>query len=872
MEVKKAVVIGAGVMGAGIAAQLANAGIEVELLDIVPKPKEGQPPVEDRDVIAKSALARLAKDKPAALMHPKNARLIRPGNTEDHMDRLKDADLIIEAVIENPKIKSALFTKIDENRKPGAIVASNTSTIPLKDLVDGQSEEFKKDFMITHFFNPPRYMPLLELITSEDNDPKTVADLTRFMDEKMGKGVINCNDTPGFIANRIGTFWLQAAINEAFDRGIDVEVADALIGKPMGIPKTGVFALVDMVGLDLMPHISASLLEKLPDEDGYCKIHREIELIDKMIEDGYTGRKGKGGFYRLNTEGGKKVKEVIDLQTGEYHEATRPKPKASAKGIKKGLKAMLEDKSKEGRYSWAVLKQTLVYAAEHAEEVAGNITAVDDAMKMGYNWKKGPFELVDQLGADWFVKKLEAEGEAVPALLKTAAEKGGFYRVDNGKLQHLGIDGTYRNIERPEGVLLLSDVKRASKPVLQNKSAKVWDIGDSVLCLEFTSPNNSIDEHILDMMNKTIDLIEDKNNRYKGLVIHNEGDNFSVGANLKRAVIAVKTFRYGAVEKMVKQGQDTFKRLKYANFPVVGAPAGMALGGGCETLLHCDGVQAHAETYIGLVELGVGLIPAWGGCTEMLTRATQNPKMPGGPMPPVAKTFETIGTAKVSTSAAEAKDLLFLRKEDKISMNKQRLLADAKTRVQDMLKNGYTPEEPKNMRLPGKTGHSALNMAIDGFYSQGLSTPYDVVLADQLAEVLTGGKKGDQTVEMTQDEIRDLERQNFVRLIKEKRTFKRIMHMLNTNKPLREGPDPKHRSTHQLRAEMRKPSLFKRITSPFSSAAEKPVKTKPTCEVKPQNDAPKEAANTDKAPEAKQDNKPQAQPAATKDKKAGNKP
>ncbi len=832
MEVKKAVVIGAGVMGSGIAAQLANAGVEVELLDIVPKD------AEDRDVIAKSALAKMMKDKPAPLMHPRNAKKIRAGNTEDNLDRLADADLIIEAVIENPKIKSDLFKKIDEHRKPGAVVASNTSTIPLKDLVDGQSDDFKKDFVITHFFNPPRYMQLLELVTSEDTDPAIVEGITQFMDEKMGKGVIQCNDTPGFIANRIGTFWLQAAINEAFDRDLDVEVADALIGKPMGIPKTGVFGLVDMVGLDLMPHISESLLDKLPDEDAYCKIHTEYELLDKMIEDGYTGRKGKGGFYRLNTDGGQKVKEVIDLKSGEYSEAQRPKPKAATTGIKKGLRAMLEDNSKEGQYAWAVLKQTLTYAATHVPEVADDITAVDDAMKMGYNWKEGPFELIDKLGVDWFVNKLEAEGDDVPSLLKTAQEKGGFYRVDNGKLQHLAVNGDYKNVERPEGVTLLSDIKRSSQPLLKNKSASVWDVGDSVICLEFTSKSNAIDEDILTMINEAIDLVEDKNNRYKAMVIHNEGDHFSVGADLKKAIIAVKTFRYGAVEKMIKHGQDTYKRLKESSFPVIGAPSGMALGGGCEILLHCDGIQAHAETYTGLVEMGVGLIPGWGGCTEMLTRAhdaADAHRLPGGPMPPVAKVFETIGTAKVSASAEDARSLLFLRKDDKVTMNKARLLEDAKSRALDMLKNDYTPQEPRNLRLPGASGHSALNMAIDGFYSSGLSTPYDVVLADQLAEILSGGPDADVTSEVTQDEIRDLERQSFMKLIKEKRTFKRIMKMVNTGKPLREGPDPKGRTTNELRKEMRKPGLFSRITAPFRSSAKKKPKAvnenKPTCDV-----------------------------------------
>ncbi len=824
MEIKKAVVVGAGVMGAGIAAQLANAGIEVELLDRVAT--DG----DDRDLYAKNALNNLLKSKPAAFMHKRNAKKIRIGNTEDHMDRLKDADIIIEAVFEDPKVKHDIFKKIDAHRKEGAVIASNTSTIPLKDLVKGQSDEFKKDFMITHFFNPPRYMQLLELITSEETSKESIKTVEKFIDEKLGKGVIHCNDTPGFIANRIGTFWLQASINEAFDRGIGVEEADAVIGRPLGIPKTGVFGLVDMVGLDLMPHISASLLAKLPKEDEYSKIFKDFELIDNMIKDGYTGRKGKGGFYRLNTEGGKKVKEVIDLKTGEYSPAKRPTPKAakaSKKAAKKGkgiaMRALFENKSAEGAYAWAVMKETLKYAATHVPEIADDIVAVDEAMKMGYNWKMGPFEMIDTIGVDWFVKKLESEGSAIPTLLKTAQEKGGFYRVDGHKKQFLGVDGNYHDIKRPDGVVLLSDYKLKAPAVESNKSASLWDIEDGVLCLEFHSKSNAIDEDIMKMINKAIDIIEDENSKFKALVIHNEGEHFSVGANIKKAVIAAKMYRYGKVEELVKGGQDTYKRLKYANFPVVGAPSGMALGGGCEILLHCDSVQAHAELYTGLVELGVGLIPAWGGCAELLTRATNNPKMPGGPMPPVAKIFETIGTAQVSMSAEDAKSKMFLRPDDKITMNKSRLLADAKTKALDMLKNGYTPEEPKNLRLPGKSGHAALNMAIDAFYLKGLSTPYDVVLADQLADVLTGGEKADITVEITQDEIREMERANFMKLMKDKRTFKRIMHMLNTGKPLREGPDPKGRNTNELRREMRVKSqgLFKRISSTFGFASDK---------------------------------------------------
>ncbi len=839
MEIKKAVVIGAGVMGAGIAAQLANAGIEVELLDRVATDDD------NRNLYADTAVAKMKKTKPAPFMHIRNSKKIRTGNTEDHMDRIADADIIIEAVFENPKVKHDIFKKIDEHKKAGAVVASNTSTIPLKDLVEGQSDEFKKDFMITHFFNPPRYMQLLEIITSDDTSKEAIETVTQFMEEKMGKGVINCNDTAGFIANRVGTFWLQSAINEAIDNNIGVEEADAIIGRPMGVPKTGVFGLIDMVGLDLMPHISASLLDKLPADDGYSKIFKNYDVVDKMIADGYTGRKGKGGFYRLNTEGGKKVKEVINLKTGEYSVAKRPSPKAvevskkiaiKKKDKTKALRALMEHKSPEGQYGWEVMKETIKYAATHVPEIAADIVSVDDAMKLGYNWKEGPFELVDKMGVDWFVDKLEAEGEQVPTLLKTAQEKGSFYRVEDKKKQFLAVDGTYQDIKRSEGVKPLSDYKLQAPAIEKNKSASLWDIEDGILNLEFHSKGNAIDEDIMKMINKAIDIIEDENTPYKGLVIHNEGDHFSIGANLEKALIAVKMFRYGKVDQIVKDGQDTYKRLKYANFPVVGAPSGMALGGGCEVLLHCDAVQAHSELYMGLVELGVGLIPAWGGCAELLTRATDNPKLPKGPMPAVISVFETVGMAKVSTSADEAKSFMFLRPTDGISMNKQHLLSDAKAKTLDMLKNDYTPEEPKNLRLPGRAGHTTLNMAIDGFYSSGLSTPYDVVLADQLAEVLSGGDDSDITVEVTQDKIREMERSNFMKLIKEKRTFNRIMHMLKTGKPLREGADEQGRTTHQLRVDMRNTDgiFTKSIGSLFGMTAaqkkEAANKNSPTCQ------------------------------------------
>jgi len=831
MAIKKAAVIGAGVMGAGIAAQLANAGIEVELLDIVPKG------ASDRDVISKGAVEKMLKTNPAPLMHKRNAKKIRAGNTEDNLDRLKDCDLIIEAVLEDPTIKSNLFKKIDENRKAGSVVASNTSTIPLQTLIEGQSDAFKKDFVITHFFNPPRYMPLLELVTSEHNAPEMVKDITAFMDEKMGKGVVVCNDTPGFIANRIGTFWIQASINEAIDRKLTIEEADAIVGRPMGIPKTGIFGLVDLVGLDLMPHISKSLTEKLPADDGYVKIARQSPVIDQMIKDGYTGRKGKGGFYRLND---KREKLAVDLDTGKERPSVKVKMKAAENARKGGLKGLVETKDKGGDYAWAVLKQTLCYAAEHVHTISGDITDVDQAMKLGYNWKEGPFEMLDKMGVDYFIKRLKADGEKVPAFIEQAAGKK-FYKTENGKLQFLTKTGDYADVKRPEGVLLLSDIKRASKPIVNNTKnipglgkmgAALWDAGDGVLCLEFTSKMNSLDLYTLKTIHDACDIIEKGSKKgkdgqpFKALVIHNEGDDFSVGANIGVAMLAAKAKQYWIVDKMVKGGQDAYKRLKYAKFPVVSAPSGKALGGGCEILLHSHHVQAHSETYMGLVEVGVGLLPAWGGSTELMTRATQNKRMPKGPMPPVAAVFETISTAKVGLSAFEGKDLMYLRETDGVTMNKSRLLADAKKKALEMVPD-FKPEVPYEMTLPGPAGAAALNMAVDGFYLKGQATPYDVVVSGKVGEVLTGGDKAGPGVKVSQDYLRELERKHFMELVHDPRTVARIETMLKTGKPLREKPVAGVRA-QQLREEADKPGFFARVvTNPlrrvFGKAAKPPA-------------------------------------------------
>ncbi|QVM85229.1 3-hydroxyacyl-CoA dehydrogenase/enoyl-CoA hydratase family protein [Novosphingobium decolorationis] len=769
--VQKVCVIGAGTMGAGIAAQVANAGVPVLLLDIVPK--DGA----NRNAIAQGAVAKMLKTEPAPFMSKSAAKLVETGNIEDDLEKVATCDWIIEAVIERLDIKQGLYEKLEALKKPGTAVSSNTSTIPLANLVEGRSDAFKADFLITHFFNPPRYMRLMEIVTGPATAPDVAAKVEEFADVKLGKTVVAAKDTPGFIANRIGTLWIQLGLNAAFDMGISVELADAVAGKPMGVPRTGIFGLVDLVGIDLMPHLQASLTSTLAKDDPYQAIARDIPLIQKMIADGYTGRKGKGGFYRLNKEKGRQ-KEVIDLATGEYHAVTRPAgPRgAAAKG---NLRKLVETKGEIGEYAWAILGGTLAYAASLVPEAADDVVAIDDAMKLGYNWKQGPFEMIDVLGAAYLARRLEEDGQPVPDILKVAGERS-FYRVENGVRQHLGLDGEYHDIVRPEGVLRLADVKLASQPILKNASAALWDIGDGVVALEFTGKMNALDGEVMKLIVQALPLVQEK---YKALVVYTDADNFSAGANLGLALFAVNIAAYSEIEKLVAGGQMAYKGLKYAPFPVVGAPAGMALGGGCEILLHCDAVQAYAELYTGLVECGVGLVPGWGGNGEMLLRARNAAKMPKGPMPPVAKVFETVSTATVSKSAAQAKQMLFLRPDDGITMNRDRLLYDAKQKALSLVE-GYAPPEAPEFRLPGDSGRVGLAMAAQGFHKRGLATEYDLVVSDALAEVLTGGD-GDLVDTVSEQELLKLERDAFMKLVREPRSIARVEHMLETGKPLR---------------------------------------------------------------------------------------
>lgn len=762
--INKVCVIGAGVMGAGIAAQAANAGAKVVLLDVA----EGA---------ADSAVQKLLKSKPAPFMHKSFAKRITTGTTTNDLNLVGDCDWVIEAIVEKLDIKQQLYAALAQHMRADAVLSSNTSTLPLNNLTQGMPDGMKSRFLITHFFNPPRYMRLLEIITAQGTSPDAVEMVRAFIDEGMGKSIVECHDTPGFIANRIGTYWLHCAVTEAFKQGIGIEEADAVLSRPLGVPKTGVFGLLDLVGIDLMPHILDGLEATLPEGDAFHALGPAPDLLTKMIKGGYTGRKGKGGFYRLND---KRQKEAIDLITGDYSIAKRPKPAAAAAAKKGGPRALFNFNSTEGHYAWSVMSKTLAYAASLVPEIADDIEAVDRAMRLGYNWKWGPFELIDKLGTHWLAQGLEQAGISVPELLHTAQGRT-FYTTRDKVLHMLTMAGEYIPVIRPKGVLLLEDIKRQGAPLFTNRSARIWDVGDRVACLEFTSKMNSFNPFIMSMINTAVKELP--KHGFKGLVLHNDGPHFSVGVNIAIFLVTANLRLWPVIRWILRNGQDTFGRMQRAPFPVVGAPSGIAVGGGCEVLLHCDRLVAHAESYIGLVEAGVGIVPGWGGCKELLVRWTVSNKRPGGPMVPVMKAFETIATAQVSTSAFEAKDYQFLCPNDQVVMNRDRLLATAKQTVLDMT-DGYAPRKPVEMNLPGPSGRAALELAVRDFINKGVATPHDATIARQLARVLSGGDT-DVMDTVSEGQILELEREAIIELAKTPESRARVAHMLKTGKPLR---------------------------------------------------------------------------------------
>ena len=803
-DIKKVAVLGSGVMGSGIAALLANAGIPVLLLDMVPpltsSPQVGGKEGGNRNALAEGAIEKQMKGGAPGFAHKKFAKLVTPGNFEDDLGKLAECDWIVEVVVEKLEIKQDVYRKIDAVRKKGSIVSSNTSTLPLHVLISVMPQGFQDDFLITHFFNPPRFMRLLEVAKSPNFAASRFAAFCDFADRVLGKGVVPVKDTPGFLANRIGVYWMTAGLVEALRLGISIEDADAVMSKPLGLPKTGMFGLYDLIGIDLMPLIAKAMLATLPESDAFRKLYQLPEVVTKMIADGYTGRKGKGGFYRMNKgENRKKTLEAINLKTGEYAPQKKSKLE-SVDSAKAGIAALFLHPDIGGQYAASVMLKTLHYAASLIPEISDDIYSVDAAMQMGYNWKYGPFAMIDRCaaggmsGTEIVAQAWEKMGLSVPPVIAQARGKK-LYDVAEGKRQQFSIGGKYTALPIPDGSLLLEDIKLTKKPIKKNASAQVWDLGDGIACLELTSKQNTWDPENLKMVAALPEIVK---GGFRGLVIGTDGDHFSFGANIGYFLLACNTASWWAISDMVRQGQNAFMGLKYAPFPVVASLSGMALGGGCELLLHSDAVQAHIESYPGLVEAGIGVVPGWGGCKELLLRhvnagiAAQKSiakgekpavMMAGGPMPAISKVFETISMAKVAGSAAEAQDVMILNSKSRITMNRRRVLADAKSLCLELAQD-YKAPEPATLRLPGETAYTALKLAVDNFRKNGKATPHDETVSLALARVLTGGDT-DITRELTEQDILNLEHEMFMELVHTKQTRDRIAAMLNTSKPLR---------------------------------------------------------------------------------------
>ncbi|OAT80757.1 3-hydroxyacyl-CoA dehydrogenase/enoyl-CoA hydratase family protein [Desulfotomaculum copahuensis] len=803
-SIAKAAVLGSGVMGAAIAGHLANAGISVCLLDIVPReltPEEEKlgltlehPRVRNR--LAAKAVEQLVKTRPAPLFLPENAGLITPGNLEDHLNWLAEADWIVEVVVERLDIKQDLLAKVEQYRRPGSIVSSNTSGISINKMAAGRSAEFKEHFLGTHFFNPPRYMRLLEIIPAAETRPEIVAFIQEFGERILGKGVVLCKDTPNFIANRIGVYSMCATIKAMLETGLSVEEVDALTGRALLRPKSASFRTLDMVGLDVLLHVAENVREAV-DDPAEKAVFEAPEFLRQMVAERRLGDKTGQGFYKkVKTEQGKEI-HVLDYRTMEY----RPRQKAkfaslemakTAGGPERQLQALLAGKDKGAQFAWRVEKEMLLYAANKLTEIAGDIQAVDEAMKWGFNWDLGPFELWDAIGVPRMVERLKAEGETVPPVVEALLASGhtSFYEKRRGNRYIFNPAGNTEVPERiPDGAIFLAPLKEQNRVIKSNSGASLIDLGDGVACLEFHSKANAIGTDIGQMINYAVKEVE-KN--YEGLVIGNYGRHFSVGANLMLIFMEAEDDEWDELDLMVREFQNANMALKYCRKPVVAAPHGMAVGGGCEVCLHCHRVNAYAETYMGLVEVGVGLLPAGGGCKEMAFRAMELESPPtqvkvGGintAQPLINRAFETIAMAKVSTSGPEAIKLGYLRPADRVTLHRDLVIGEAKKMVLQMSAGGFRPLRPQKIKALGAPGSAALALAIETLRWGNQISDHDAKIAGKIAHVLTGGGVTPGTMLGEQD-LLDLEREAFLSLLGEPKTQDRIRHMLATNKPLR---------------------------------------------------------------------------------------
>ena len=800
MNIGKAAVLGAGTMGAAIAAHLSNAGIPTLLLDIAPRELSAEHeakglPLDAPQVrysIVNSLFDAAKKLKPAPFMLAGNANLISLGNFEDDLHKIKDCDFVIEAVVERLDIKHKLFAEVEKYRKPGSVIASNTSGIPIGSIAEPFSDDFKKHFVGVHFFNPPRYMKLVEVIPTADTDREAAHGIEEFLDQKLGKGVVPAKDRPNFIANRIGVYSIMCVMDEMIKQGFTPTEVDQMTGKAIGHASSATFRTSDLVGLDVTAHVVANLYPAIP-EDEDRETFQTPELMKTLLEKKLLGDKTNGGFFKKSKDAdGKRQILELDLETFEYKPQGKTKfasidAAKSIEDIPARVKTLVWGKDNVGEFLWKTTSRISRYAANRIPEIADTIVEIDNAIKWGFGWEIGVFETWDAIGVRESVERMKAEGDKIPENVQKMLDSGAetFYKYENGTKSFYDFaSGAYQEIADKKGVIVLKSVKDRSGVIKKNTGASLIDIGDGVACLEFHSKMNSIGGDTMQMMKFAVDEVE-KN--HVGLVIGNQGGNFSAGANIMMLLLAAQEEEWDDINQIIHTFQQANMRLRYSSKPVVAAPYGLSLGGGCEIPLHCDKVRAAGETYMGLVEVGVGLLPGGGGTKEMTLRAMDSArKTPDAdPLTFLKKVFEILGMGKVATSAQEARSFGFLRDSDAISMNGDRLIADAKQEILNLASAGYTqPVERTDIYAMGASGMSAFKIALHQMKQGGFVSEHDALIGMKIAKILCGGELNHAS-EVSEQYLLDLEREGFLSLCGERKTQERIAAMLKTGKPLR---------------------------------------------------------------------------------------
>ena len=812
-RIEKAVVLGAGTMGSRIAAHFANAGLPCVLLDIVPPNLPADAPAGERNKIVRAGLDAAKKSKPAGFFTPALAEKIAIGNFEDDLARCAEADWIIEVVAENLEIKRKLLARVAQFRKPGAIVTTNTSGLPVRLIAEGMSEEFQQHWAGTHFFNPPRYLKLVEVIPGPKTSADVVESLSEFCDRRLGKGVVLAKDTPNFIANRIGTFSMLNALRLMGTLGMTVEEMDACTGPAVGWPKSATFRTADIVGLDVLVHVVKNIYETAPNDESR-KMYRVPALVEEMVKRGWLGDKTGQGFYKKVKGEGEREILTLDVNTMEYRarqkakfaslemgkaiEDTRERLRALVGPVLEGQKG---DKAQQ--FLWGALSEMCLYAARRVPEISDNVVDVDRAMSWGFAWELGPFEIMDAIGVKAFAGQARKEGRTLPAVIEKVLASGrkGFYESEKGTTTvfDIGSDGA-KKVEEPKGVIILKSLKDAGREVERNSGASLIDLGDGVVCCEFHAKMNAIGADLIAMLHKGLKRLETD---FEAMVIANQAVNFSVGANLMLVLVGAQEQEWDELHMAVKQFQNINLAIKYAPKPVVAAPQGLALGGGCEVSLHAAKIQAAAEAYIGLVETGVGLIPGGGGTKEMLIRANEHASGTGFSLSSspesdldlfhaLKPSFEAIAMAKVGTSAEECRDWGYLRREDGVSMNRDRLVADAKEAALALVRGDYKPlaaswqegAQTTQIKVLGEQFLAGAKLATHMMLRGGYASEYDAHVGRKLANILAGGPLTSPQL-VSEQYVLDLEREAFVSLCGEKKTQERIAHTLKTGKPLR---------------------------------------------------------------------------------------